>query len=71
MNFWPIEEPPLGEDEVLVTSEQFQQLALLVERERNEGGRLDAEMRKVCSELKSYRMNKLVVRNPRSRGCCF
>ncbi len=71
MNFWPIEDPPLAEDEVLVTREQFQELARLVEREDIEGGRLDEEMLKVCPELKRYRMNKLVVRQSQKRGCCW
>ncbi len=63
-----VEEEPLGPDEVLVTHTQFQQLALLAERQSAGAitqGEAAAEMLKVCQDLTPYRVNKLVVRLPR------
>ena len=68
MNFWPIEEPPLGPDEVQVTHEQFEQLAKLAAlHEMGLIGEPSEDMLKICPYLHKYRVNKLVVKLPQRR----
>ena len=67
MNFMPIQQPPLAENEVRVTRLQFSQLALLAET----GHASDQEMLEICPELKRYQLNRLVVEDtPRPQTFC-
>lgn len=69
MNFWPIEEPALEKDEVLVTRLQFEALARLTER--RDSGMPEAEYTRqclqICPDLKTGRTNRLVVRQPQRK----